>query len=268
MFMLSEEVVKRAVTLALALVIVPYLILSLPKDLFFLLILPVFALLTYEWARLCFNKHIYILLYILLMLGLAYWLIAYFSLASVLQVSVYWWLLAFILVLLYNFKPNLFNSQSSKIWQGLAILAGPLTLLPFLYATTWFAAESNRVLLLLFLSISLASDVFAYLVGKTFGRVRLLPNISPNKTLEGFLGAIFGGISISALFYTYTSLSFAPSLVCLLVVVAVLGDLFESLLKRVAKVKDSGALFPGHGGILDSIDSHLSLLPIALWLIY
>ncbi|CAN5588423.1 phosphatidate cytidylyltransferase [soil metagenome] len=116
-----------------------------------------------------------------------------------------------------------------------------------------------------------ASDTFAYFAGRTWGRRKLIPRVSPGKTVEGATGALLGTILVAAayswvlgLFATYRlSLLQAVVLGVLISVAAQVGDLVESLLKRDAGVKDSGTLLPGHGGALDRFDSLLFTLPIA-----
>lgn len=104
------------------------------------------------------------------------------------------------------------------------------------------------------------ADAGAYFVGKRFGRTKLLPQISPGKTVEG----VYGALAVSALYAVAVGLyfEFKPIVISdfvllslATVVISIAGDLFESLAKRLFGVKDSGALFPGHGGVLDRIDS-------------
>jgi phosphatidate cytidylyltransferase len=118
-----------------------------------------------------------------------------------------------------------------------------------------------------------ASDTFAYFVGRGFGRRKLIPRVSPGKTVEGALGAVVGTAAVAAL-YSMVLASFpvyglsAVSAILFGVVISVsaqVGDLAESLLKRDAGVKDSGALLPGHGGALDRFDSLFFTLPIAYY---
>lgn len=110
-----------------------------------------------------------------------------------------------------------------------------------------------------------SSDTFAYLVGKRFGKHKLLPSVSPNKTWEGFAGAVVATIVVSTLLGLY--LETYPIWMWLglgIVVIAFgsAGDLFESAMKRAYGLKDSGKFMPGHGGILDRIDSLLFALPM------
>jgi phosphatidate cytidylyltransferase len=118
----------------------------------------------------------------------------------------------------------------------------------------------------LFLIVTVwAGDIFAYLVGSLFGRHKLYPKISPNKTYEGLVGAVLGSVIVALAF----SILFLPHLkkgvsVLLAIGIGVLGqvgDFTESMLKRSAQVKDSGSLFPGHGGMLDRVDSFLFSAP-------
>jgi phosphatidate cytidylyltransferase len=116
-----------------------------------------------------------------------------------------------------------------------------------------------KQVLFLFLLIWLA-DAAAYFTGRRFGRTKLLPAISPGKTVEGVYGALLVTVLFAGCVGYY--LEFQPIAIsdfvvmCLLtVIISISGDLFESLIKRIKGVKDSGALFPGHGGVLDRIDS-------------
>ena len=117
--------------------------------------------------------------------------------------------------------------------------------------------------------ITFASDTVAYAVGSLIGRHKLAPSISPSKTWEGAIGGIIGAAAVSAAFAWFIELDTLPlaSAIVLgagLSVLGQLGDLAESWLKRTANVKDSGQLLPGHGGILDRLDSLLPILPAVL----
>lgn len=108
------------------------------------------------------------------------------------------------------------------------------------------------------------NDTFAFLSGITLGKHKLHERISPKKTIEGFVGGIFftmlAGVGFSFL-YTEYNIYFWIGFALIVSLFATLGDLFESLIKRTYKVKDSGNLIPGHGGILDRIDSLLLVIP-------
>lgn len=173
---------------------------------------------------------------------------------------------------------------------GLAVAA---TLFGIIYAGLFTYAYSIRyhnyavgavagsVLLALPLVITWLTDVGAYLVGRTFGKKKLMPSVSPGKTIVGSLAGLFFAVVgawlyVEYLLEPYAQLSMRPIAVLafgfLISVAAQTGDLAESLLKREAGVKNSSGLIPGHGGILDRIDSLLFALPAAyllldLWLI-
>lgn len=112
------------------------------------------------------------------------------------------------------------------------------------------------------------ADIAAYFAGRKFGKNKLAPSISPGKTWEGVAGAMLGVSVYVILAWSFSGFSFAVLPVLLVaswcwVGLAVFGDLFESAIKRQAGVKDSGALLPGHGGLLDRIDALTSTLPLA-----
>ncbi|MBL0354988.1 MAG: phosphatidate cytidylyltransferase [Dechloromonas sp.] len=157
---------------------------------------------------------------------------------------------------------------------GLAgILAGFVVLFP-----TWLALVQLRIpgpgVLLAVLAVVWMADVAAYFSGRAFGKRKLAPSISPGKTWEGAIGAAVGvvlyGIALR-IGFAFTPVSLPLWVICLLGVtaVSVVGDLFESMLKRQAGIKDSSNVLPGHGGVLDRIDSLTSTLPVVafLWLL-
>lgn len=153
------------------------------------------------------------------------------------------------------------------------ILIGFVVLFP-----TWLALVQIRIpgpgVLLAVLAVVWMADVAAYFSGRAFGKRKLAPSISPGKTWEGAIGAAVGvvlyGIALRFAF-AFAPVSLPLWVLCLLGVTAisVVGDLFESMLKRQAGIKDSSNVLPGHGGVLDRIDSLTSTLPVVafLWLV-
>lgn len=187
----------------------------------------------------------------------------------VLWLAVAWWLLSAGLTLLYP--------RFSKFWsshRSVRGLFGWLTLVP-----TWLAFmilrssdyevdtyHGAQLLMFLFLMVW-SADVGAYFVGKSFGKHKLLPNVSPGKTLEGFLGGVIFAcvmVVIAGYFIDWTMAQYriVIPVTILITTISVLGDLNESMFKRQAGVKDSGTILPGHGGILDRIDSLTATAPI------
>jgi phosphatidate cytidylyltransferase len=157
----------------------------------------------------------------------------------------------------------------------LAAMTGFLVLVP-----TWLALVELRklgpLLLLLLMSVAWISDSAAYFAGRRFGRHKLAPSISPGKTWEGVGGAVLAVSLYAALWglawqpyfpQVFKSMRFGTFgmllFLWLLTAIGIYGDLLESALKRQAGVKDSGALLPGHGGLLDRIDALTSVLPVA-----
>lgn len=147
------------------------------------------------------------------------------------------------------------------------MLLGWIVLLPTCLALYQLRAISPG-LLLGFMATIWISDSAAYFTGRSLGKHKLAPSISPNKTWEGVAGALIA-VTIYAFTWSFwqTSQSFALTLIPILLtmtLLGIIGDLYESLAKRQAGVKDSGTLLPGHGGILDRIDALTSALPFAI----
>jgi len=128
----------------------------------------------------------------------------------------------------------------------------------------------GRDLILGLLIMTVLGDSCAYYVGKNFGERKIAPSVSPNKTFAGVFGSFVGtvlGVSILKFFLVDISITRAILLVLLVGTVGQLGDLFESLLKRGSGVKDSGSIIPGHGGMLDRLDSFIFAIPVFFYLV-
>lgn len=155
------------------------------------------------------------------------------------------------------------------------LIAGAAVLVPAGLAAVRLREDGAGTLMAV-LAVVWIADSAAYFAGRAFGRRKLAPSISPGKTWEGVGGAMLGaGVFAAALAAASGgAASFAQRwlsitlTVALLVAVSIVGDLFESALKRRAGVKDSGSLLPGHGGVLDRIDSLLPALPVAALLVH
>lgn len=117
--------------------------------------------------------------------------------------------------------------------------------------------------------ISFSTDTFAYFVGSKFGKNKLIESVSPNKSVEGSIGGILGCILVSALYCYFIGIKISLKLVLLILIasiVAQIGDLSASLIKRETKIKDFGKILPGHGGILDRFDSTLMVIPVVYFI--
>jgi len=171
----------------------------------------------------------------------------------VLEAALIWWVAA--LVWTFFFPTPI---PSAVSW-----FAGLLVLVP-LYAALVSVYNVSPLILLVMLLIVWAADSGAYFAGKKFGRVKLAPRISPGKTWEGVIG---GGIAVTLLAFGWANITQANIAVlvpfCLAVAsLSIVGDLTVSMVKRNAGVKDSGTFFPGHGGILDRVDSVSAAAPL------
>lgn len=149
-------------------------------------------------------------------------------------------------------------------------------LLSILYITIGFyymvqTRDAGLSFLFYALSVVWITDSGAYFVGMKFGKRKLWPEISPNKTIAGFVGGIVSALFVAVLFSNFSSIDIAmiPLMIVTMIlsVFGQLGDLAESALKRHYGVKDSGHLFPGHGGILDRCDSLLFVMPLLNFLL-
>jgi phosphatidate cytidylyltransferase len=164
---------------------------------------------------------------------------------------------------------ELFSSSGS--WKNLSYyltsflyIVVPFSLMNFMFYVNTSSPDSLLLMSLFFLVWT--SDVFAYLTGSFFGKHKLFERISPKKTWEGTLGGLVFALIAAYIFYSLSD-SFSwliwMEYTFLIVVAAVVGDLAESMLKRNFSVKDSGTIFPGHGGVLDRFDAVLFATPFA-----
>lgn len=162
---------------------------------------------------------------------------------------------------LFSKKEIRFSSNTSKL--GL-LLRYPILSMFFLIYLPFYKTEYNANLMICILILIWVNDSFAFLVGKNFGKRKLFVSVSPKKTQEGFLGGLVFSIG-TALIISYFNSDFTAFnwviIAIILGVVGAIGDLVESKFKRQAKIKDSGSIMPGHGGILDRLDSLLFAAP-------
>ena len=175
-----------------------------------------------------------------------------------------WWLVA--MAWLRRCEFGTAGSGSARI---LKLAAGTAAIIPAWAALGLIHAgePAGAGWLLVALMIVWAADSGAYFAGRKFGRRKLAPRISPNKTVEGLLGGLLAGLVVALagalLLGTPATQLWAVVLVALIAVLfSVVGDLFESLLKRQVGMKDSGNLIPGHGGLLDRVDGVIAALPV------
>lgn len=268
---------QRLLTALVLLPLVIWGILELPNEYFAILLALIVVQGGWEWSRLMqlkstLSRLLFCLLVIAgLLVSAQVFDVTHSDWLTLPVLSLFWWLLALFLVVAY---PRSVARWSPRWTQG---VIGMLVLIP-----TWVAvvglhgvSDNGPYLVLYLLSLIWVADSGAYFGGRSWGKHKLAPNVSPGKTWEGVASACFATAIYALLATQVFSLSGNLQIrfvVLSLVTVAfsILGDLAESMFKRHAGVKDSGTLLPGHGGVLDRIDSITAAAPIfviGLWLI-
>ena len=269
--MLLQRVLTALILAPLAIAIV----LWPPTASFALLCAVAFLAAWWEWAQLSGLKNraasIVLLLAAVVVFGLLWWGHAAVEIPVVL-LGVAWWVVA--CLWLRHFA---FAAAPTSENRALKLMAGALIIFP-----AWIALVAihdrephGHWWTLLALLIVWSADIGAYFSGRTFGKRKLAPQVSPGKTWAGAYGALVAGTVVAViggwlLDVRGASLVGLAVLACLTVAASIVGDLIESLMKRHAKVKDSGTIFPGHGGLLDRLDSVFAALPVfaaGLWLL-
>jgi phosphatidate cytidylyltransferase len=259
-----------------ATILIPLVILGtlfLPSPAFAVLSAVVFGCASWEWSLLAGFKSVFSRTLFLILMP-----IGTFSLLAIFQGLSIWlhfgkwifqegvpllvlifWLIAALSVAYY---PKLVECWKQK---PMGVIAGCMVLLP-----SWFMLVALQYLnpwfVLYIFSLVWVCDIAAYFAGKRFGKHRLAPELSPGKTWEGVLGAYIAGLLVIILGYRFLDQNLTllawVMLGLITITFSIVGDLFESLFKRLSNLKDSGTLLPGHGGVLDRIDSLTAAVPI------
>ena len=251
-----------------------------PTSVFFYFVLFIVLISAYEWARLSAVQNIYIRGGYALLITATAWSMQQYAADYVpwsILIAVMWW---FSITFYLKFaKPKSASSDLKLDKLLVAFLVLPAAALAMQKIHAFQAGPYIQGSALLFYALSLVwvADIGAYFAGKKFGKNKLAPNISPGKTKEGLLGAVITTTlyTLAATFYFDLDRDRAIMLVMLSVIVtfiSVTGDLYISFLKREAGLKDSGNILPGHGGMLDRVDSVLAAMPVFLlgfsWWVY
>jgi phosphatidate cytidylyltransferase len=213
----------------------------------------------YEWARLCALRGAAAWLYAALGAAAVALLLFFPVSRPVLGAAALFWLVAVPFWLARGVRAG---------QRALLLLSGWVVLVPAALSLALLRpADVLKVLILVWIA-----DTAAYFVGRQWGRRKLAPSISPGKTWEGALGGVLGAVAYAIIVGTFFDggrAAWPAYLVSgvLLAAISIVGDLFESAVKRQAGAKDSGTLLPGHGGVLDRIDSATAVLPVAALLL-
>jgi phosphatidate cytidylyltransferase len=170
-----------------------------------------------------------------------------------------WWALALLLVQGYPSSAILWGSTAVRL------LMGVMVLIPTWIALVFVRAQPEGAwLVLLIVAVVACADIGGYFAGRRWGKHKLKPAVSPGKTWEGFIGGVVANLVLALVLWLVT----ANTLVILVALIlptslfSVLGDLLESMVKRHRGIKDSSALLPGHGGVLDRVDSLTAAAPV------
>ena len=254
-----NNLAKRAITAVILIPLVLFLALRAPASWLGLLLMVVIVIGFYEFFKLAktsTNNQIIIVIIAILFSGIMLISVVapIFLLLPLLLIVAFW---AKNLYLIFNY-PKITPSKNNFLNGVNAVfLITPLTVL-------WLF---NKDLLLLLLLIVWGADSFAYFVGKALGRRKLAPKLSAGKTTEGLLGGLFAAIILALIWLHFSDIALDQYYKYLLLTIitalfSVAGDLYESIYKREAGVKDSGSILLGHGGILDRIDGLLGAIPV------
>ena len=230
-----------------------------------MLMLGIILLAGWEWSRLTglhnTSSRIVFLLALMLCAWFAWWISAAGQVLLIMSVAGIWW--ALVLIILAVIQPSRAPSPHKRFGLG---IAGLFTLVPAWVALVSLHESHPGLLLYLFFLIWIA-DSAAFFTGQRLGKSKLAPQLSPGKTREGLWGALLVTLVVGIVGALWLNMSvlqmiYFISLCLITTLISVAGDLFESLLKRQSGVKDSGTLFPGHGGVLDRIDSLTAAAPV------
>lgn len=247
---------------------------SLSTDSLAIVLGVVFTLGGWEWSRLVGLQSLHWrILYAALFPVLGYLLYPLLQQGTwpqfVLVLALMWWVMALMSVITYP--------RSAVLWQGSSVaraIAGPLVLVPSWAALCLLHSGFGPGYIILLMLLIWGADTGAYFAGRALGKRKLAPKVSPGKSWEGVIGGLLVALVVAAAATHWL----APvggyaaffGLVLITIFISVLGDLTESLFKRVMNLKDSGGILPGHGGVLDRIDSLTAAAPLftlgLLWL--
>ena len=212
----------------------------------------------WEWSGFCFNQFTWRLSFVFMCTVLLLQLLPSFS-EFIITLCAGLWALGGLRVYAFNSEQR----QSAL----LISLSGMILISGFCMAIIELHQQSPLALLIMIIIVA-SNDILGLLVGRRFGKEKLCPLVSPNKTWEGLYGSLGGALVLAVVVWQLFDLPFSKvfSTIILVTFAAILGDLFVSCYKREAGMKDTGNLIPGHGGLLDRIDGMIAAAPV-FWLL-
>lgn len=274
---------QRVITAIILASVIISSVIFLPTQMLALMLAAIICVAAWEWAA-CAGFHdiphkiLYVSLILLCLIG-SFIILEKQWITLIIACGIIWWFIAIFLVVRYQMNKNI-NLSSSFLK---AIIGGVILIPAWLSLVLIHVGKSGALLantsgatlvLFLFFLIWLA-DSAAYFSGRKFGRKKLASNVSPGKSWEGVYGALSMSLLLGVSYAFYAEMTFIVAIYFILLVLftvsfSILGDLIESMFKRMAGIKDSGNILPGHGGVLDRIDSLTSAAPVffaGLWAI-
>lgn len=214
----------------------------------------------YEYTNVYKSSKILIIWPIILIGFIITYILIYFDITEYNNMVIY-------LIVLLSMAAPIFNEAYS-------VMSSAVTVIGYIYIVNFFSLlitirgeDFGQSLIWLIIIISFACDTFAYYIGKSFGKHKLCPNVSPKKTVEGSFGGIIGsiiGVIIWGILNNNINFTWVSIIILAIIasIISQIGDLSASLIKRYCNVKDYGKIMPGHGGILDRFDSILFTTPV------
>jgi len=257
--------IKRLLTTVVLIPLVIMAVLKLDSSQFPLVIMPVLAVGSWEYSSLMkMSRWLAKALYVSALMTAAYFLNQTpFLLMPLLIVTLFWWVINSFWVISFPRHTHYWNS-----YLAIRLVNGFFFFVP-LFISLSALHQIDSMLVLLLLALIWAADSGAYFVGRTIGKNKLLPKASPGKTIEGAAGGALFSLGVMFIYVrfgfenaTFEQYFFYGILSLVVTLASILGDLFQSINKRIAGVKDSGILLPGHGGFFDRIDSLTASAPI------
>ncbi len=257
--------IKRLLTTVVLIPLVIMAVLKLDNSQFPLVIMPVLAIGSWEYSSLMkMSRWLAKALYVSTLMTAAYFLNQTpFLLMPLLIVTLFWWVINSFWVISFPRHTHYWNS-----YLAIRLVNGFFFFVP-LFISLSALHQIDSMLVLLLLALIWAADSGAYFVGRTIGKNKLLPKASPGKTIEGAAGGALFSLGVMFIYVrfgfenaTFEQYFFYGILSLVVTLASILGDLFQSINKRIAGVKDSGILLPGHGGFFDRIDSLTASAPI------